>query len=80
MDDMDDIDEDRILEGLSVEELKQLQNEIEMIADDRKKLADTRTNYVSHNAVTEGMLFAVSQLTKAVFFTHFCNNMNEKII
>ncbi|XP_062871632.1 leiomodin-3 [Trichomycterus rosablanca] len=53
MDDMDDIDEDKILEGLSVEELKQLQNEIDMIADDRKMLGDIRQNNVSHYAVTE---------------------------
>lgn len=54
---MEEIDEDKILEGLSAEELQQLQNEMDDIAPYKTIPVGMRQNNASVEATTEGFLF-----------------------
>ena len=51
---IEEIDEDEILAGLSAEELKQLQNEMEVIAPDERVPVGMRQMDASHEPVARG--------------------------
>lgn len=57
---MEDIDEDKILAGLSAEELQQLQKEMDDIATDKTVPLGMRQNYAPDEATTQGFPFLLS--------------------
>lgn len=57
---IEEIDEDEILAGLSVEELQQLQNEMDDITPDKMEPVGLRQNNTSVEAPTQGFLFLLS--------------------
>lgn len=57
---IEEIDEDKILAGLSVEELQQLQKEMDDIAPDKMIPVGQRHNNASVEASTQGFLYLLS--------------------
>lgn len=54
----DEIDEDEILAGLSAEELKQLQSEMDDIAPDERVPVGLRQKDASHEMTVRGIAFS----------------------
>lgn len=55
----EEIDEDEILAGLSAEELKQLQNEMDDIAPDERVPLGMRQRDASHETTVQGILLLI---------------------
>lgn len=66
--DMEEIDEDEILAGLSAEELQQLQNDMDDIASDKTVPVGKRQNNAFDEATTQGFLFLVTCFISAFFY------------
>lgn len=76
---MEEIDEDKILAGLSAEELQQLENEMDDIAPDKTVPVGMRQNNASAEQETQGFLFLLCLRLFHIIFCLFFHQLYNRL-